>query len=60
MLNYIIVFFILAVIASILGFSGLASNFAGIAQLLAIIFVVLFVVSLLYSMVTGRSANPPL
>lgn len=60
MLNYVIVFFVLAIIASILGFSGLASNFAGIAPLLAVIFVVLFVASLVYSMVTGRSTNPPL
>lgn len=60
MLNYIITFFILAVLAAFLGFGGLASDFAGIAQFLALIFVVLFVASLVYSTITGRRANPPL
>lgn len=60
MLGYVITFFILAVIAGLLGFGGLAADFASIAQFLALIFVVLFVASLIYSMMTGRSANPPL
>ena len=60
MLNYIVTFFILAVIAAFLGFGGLATSFAGIAKLLALIFVILFVASLVYSMVTGRRANTPL
>lgn len=60
MLNYIITFFILAVLAAVFGFGGLAADFAGIAKFLAGIFVVLFVVSLIYSIITGRRANPPL
>lgn len=60
MLHYMIVFFVLAVIAAVLGFGGLASSFAGIAKFLAVLFVVLFVASLLYNMITGRRANPPL
>lgn len=60
MLNWIITFFIMAVLAAILGFGGLAADFAGIARLLAFVFVVLFVASLVYSVVTGRRANPPL
>lgn len=60
MLNWIITFFIMAVLAAILGFGGLAADFAGIARFLAFIFVVLFVASLIYSMVTGKRANPPL
>ena len=60
MLGYVITFFILAVIAGILGFGGLAADFASIAQFLALIFVVLFVASLLYNIVTGRRTNPPL
>ena len=59
MLNYVITFFILAVIAAVLGFGGLAADFADIARFLAVLFVVLFVVSLLYSIITGRRANPP-
>ena len=60
MLNWVITFFIMAVIASVFGFGGLAADFAGIARFLALIFVVLFVASLIYSLLTGRRANPPL
>ena len=58
MLNWVITFFIMAVIAAFLGFGGLAADFAGIAKFLALIFVVLFVASLLYSMLTGRRTTP--
>jgi uncharacterized membrane protein YtjA (UPF0391 family) len=60
MLNWIITFFIMAIIAAVLGFGGLAGTFAEIAKFLALIFVVLFVASLVYSMVTGKKAAPPL
>jgi uncharacterized membrane protein YtjA (UPF0391 family) len=60
MLNYVVTFFILAVLAAFMGFGGLAADFAGIARFLAGIFVILFVASLIYSMITGRRANPPL
>lgn len=60
MLNYVVTFFIMAVIAAVLGFGGLAADFAGIAKFLALIFVVLFIASLIYSMLTGRRATPPL
>ncbi len=61
MLNYVITFFILAVLAAIFGFGGLASDFADIAKFLAGIFVLLFIASLLYSIITGRRTNlPPL
>lgn len=60
MLNYIITFFILAVLAALFGFGGLAADFAGIAKFLALVFVILFLASLVYSMLTGRRANPPL
>jgi uncharacterized membrane protein YtjA (UPF0391 family) len=58
MLNWMITFFILAIIAAIFGFGGLASDFAAIARFLAIIFVVLFLASLVYSALTGR--RPPI
>ncbi|MDR3449552.1 MAG: DUF1328 domain-containing protein [Alphaproteobacteria bacterium] len=57
MLHYIIVFFVLAVIAAFLGFGGMASSFAGIAQLLTAVFVILFLASLVYSLISGR--RPP-
>ena len=60
MLNYIITFFILAIVAAFFGFGGLASDFAGIAQFIAGIFVILFIASLVYSIITGRRSNLPL
>jgi uncharacterized membrane protein YtjA (UPF0391 family) len=60
MLNYIVTFFILAILAGVFGFGGLAADFAVIAKFLTFVFVILFVVSLVYSLVTGRKANPPL
>ncbi|MEQ1888481.1 MAG: DUF1328 domain-containing protein [Alphaproteobacteria bacterium] len=60
MLGYVIIFFVLAVLSAFLGFGGLAADFAGIAQFLAFIFVVLFIASLLFNIVTGRRISPPL
>jgi uncharacterized membrane protein YtjA (UPF0391 family) len=57
MLNWMITFFLLAVVAAVLGFGGLAGTFAEIARFLAVIFVVIFIAVLVYSMVTGR--RPP-
>jgi len=60
MVGWVITFFIMAIIAGIFGFSGLAGTFAGIAQFLAALFVILFIASLIYSIITGRSPNLPL
>lgn len=54
MLYYSIVFFIIALVAAVLGFGGLAGTMAGIAQVLFWIFVVLFVISLIF----GRRGRP--
>jgi len=59
MLNWIITFFVLAIVAAIFGFGGLAGTFAGVARLLVLVFVVLFVASLLYSIITGRKPPSP-
>jgi uncharacterized membrane protein YtjA (UPF0391 family) len=59
MLNWIVTFFLLAIAAAIFGFGGLAGTFAEIAKFLAVIFVVLFVASLVYSLITGRKISPP-
>lgn len=59
MLSYAITFFILAVVAAILGFGGLAGTFVSIAKFLAVLFVVLFVVSVIANMVSGRKTNLP-
>jgi len=61
MLRWVITFFILAVVAALFGFSGLAGTFAEIAKFIAVIFVVLFIAGLVYSAITGRRpGNPPL
>jgi uncharacterized membrane protein YtjA (UPF0391 family) len=60
MLNWIITFFLLAIVAALFGFGGLAGTFGEIAKFLALIIVVLFVASLIYSLITGRRPSPPM
>ena len=48
MLSWALTFFILAVIAGILGFGGIASASAGIAKILFVVFIVLFVASFFF------------
>ncbi len=60
MLNWVITFFLLAVIASVFGFGGLAGTFSGIAQIIAVIALAFFIVSLIYNLVSGRRGAPPL
>ncbi|HEX8984533.1 MAG TPA: DUF1328 family protein [Bryobacteraceae bacterium] len=52
MLSYAWVFLVLAIIAAIFGFGGVAAAAAGIAKVLFFIFVALFVIGLL----SGRKA----
>lgn len=59
MLRYTVIFFLLAVGAAFLGFGGLASDFAGVARILAGLFAVLFLLALVYRILTGRSARTP-
>jgi uncharacterized membrane protein YtjA (UPF0391 family) len=47
MLSYALAFLVLALIAGVLGFGGVASAAAGIAKVLFAIFIVLFAVSLI-------------
>jgi uncharacterized membrane protein YtjA (UPF0391 family) len=54
MIRWAIIFAVLALIAGVLGFAGLQSDFTYIAKILLFIFIVLFVVSLIF----GR-ATPP-
>jgi uncharacterized membrane protein YtjA (UPF0391 family) len=46
MLRWAILFAILALVAGVLGFGGLASDFAYIAKILLFVFLVLFVLAL--------------
>lgn len=57
MLGWALMFFILALIAGILGFGGIAAVSVEIAQILFVLFLVLFAASLVIGLVTGR--RPP-
>lgn len=59
MLNWAITFFLLAVIASVFRFGGLAGTFGGIAKNLTVLFVILLVASLVYSAVRSRRLPAP-
>lgn len=54
MLYWAAVFFVIAIVAGLLGFGGIASASAGIAQVLIFIFGILFILSLISSL-RGRS-----
>jgi uncharacterized membrane protein YtjA (UPF0391 family) len=55
MLYYALCFFIIAVIAGLLGFGVIASAAAGIAKILFFVFLVLFIVTLIGHASRGRT-----
>jgi uncharacterized membrane protein YtjA (UPF0391 family) len=55
MLGWAIAFLVIALIAALFGFGGIASASAGIAQILFFIFLALFVIALIARAVRGRS-----
>jgi uncharacterized membrane protein YtjA (UPF0391 family) len=55
MLGWAVVFLIIALVAAVFGFGGIAAASAGIAKLLFVIFLVLFVISLIFGW-RGRDA----
>lgn len=54
MLRWAIIFFIIALVAGLLGFGGVAGDSMQIAKFIAIIAVILFVVSLVFGGLKGR------
>ena len=46
MLNWALAFFLIAILAAVLGFSGIAVASAGIAKVLFFVFLVIFLVTL--------------
>jgi uncharacterized membrane protein YtjA (UPF0391 family) len=54
MLHYAVVFFVIALIAAVLGFGGIAASAAGIAKILFVIFLVLALGSMLLGLFRGR------
>ncbi|WP_440959679.1 DUF1328 family protein [Oceanicaulis sp. LC35] len=55
MLRLALGFFVVALIAALFGFGGIAAGAASIAQVLFFVFLVLFVVSLLFGALRGRA-----
>lgn len=54
MLYWAAIFLIIAIVAAVFGFGGIAVAAADIARILFFIFVVLFVIALLVGLFTGR------
>ncbi len=54
MLKWSLTFFIVAIVAAMLGFTTIAGASIGIAKTLFFIFVVLFVVTLVWGLAVGR------
>jgi len=59
MLTWSLMFFILAIVAGIFGFGGIAAVATEIAQLLFFFFIVIFVASVIWGLATGRRPPPP-
>ena len=55
MLRWALIFLVVALIAAALGFGGIAGTSMDIAKILAVIFIVLFLVSLVMHAVRGRA-----
>jgi len=55
MLGWALTFLVVALIAALLGFGGIASASAGIAQIIFVIALVLFVVAMIARAVRGRN-----
>jgi uncharacterized membrane protein YtjA (UPF0391 family) len=58
MLRWSLIFLVVALVAALFGFGGIAASAEGIARILFFIFLVLFVISLLMGLITGR--RPPM
>ncbi|WP_425093486.1 DUF1328 domain-containing protein [Tropicimonas sp. S265A] len=55
MLGWAITFLVIALVAALFGFGGIASASAGIAQILFFVFIALFVIALVARAVRGRT-----
>lgn len=57
MLRMALLFLVLALVAALFGFGGIAGTAAGIAQILFYVGLLLFVVTLLYSLLTDKRSS---
>lgn len=54
MLHYAVIFFVIALVAALFGFGGIAAGAVGIAKILFFVFIVLAVVSFIFGAMKGR------
>lgn len=54
MLHYAVVFFVIALIAALFGFGGIAAGAVGIAKILFFVLLVLAIASFLFGAMKGR------
>ncbi|MEQ1577967.1 MAG: DUF1328 domain-containing protein [Hyphomicrobium sp.] len=59
MLNWALTFLIVAIVAAVLGFGGIAGSAVEIAKIIFFIAIALFVVSTVISLVNGRNPRLP-
>ena len=57
MLRWAMIFLVLALVAGLLGFGGIASASAGIAKTLFVVFLIVFGVTLLLGIVAGKKLS---
>ncbi|MEI7657688.1 MAG: DUF1328 domain-containing protein [Phycisphaerae bacterium] len=57
MLRWAFVFLIFALVAGLLGFTGIAGQSMSFARILFVVFLVIFLAGLMYSLLTGRRAK---
>jgi len=55
MLSWAVFFLVIALIAAVLGFGGIAGTAVGIAQLLFFVFLIIFVISLIMGLARRRT-----
>jgi len=59
MLRWALIFMVIALVAALFGFGGIAGTASGIATTLFWVFVVLFLISLLVGLATGKKTPVP-
>ncbi|WP_186388153.1 MULTISPECIES: DUF1328 domain-containing protein [unclassified Stappia] len=58
MFGWALTFLVVALIAAVFGFGGIAGTAMGIAQLIFVVALILFVISLVYGLISGRRPPP--
>jgi uncharacterized membrane protein YtjA (UPF0391 family) len=59
MLRWTLIFFVVALVAGVLGFTSIAGGAMEIARILFFVFLVLFLASLIYGLATGKRPPAP-